>query len=189
MAAIEFNPSGAVNFDLAAGRVQLDRASARILVPADTLLEVCQAAGDEALRSFGRRLGSEAGRRVAERLGDSVATVAPDTLAEHLGGDLALIGLGNLGLERWGAALVVTLDNGPFGRAGVDLLAAVVEGALQRIFSRDVAAIVLDPNADPVRLLVASPQAGQKVRSWLETGVSWGDALRRLQDRTAAGAQ
>jgi hypothetical protein len=189
MAVAEFNPSGAVNFDLSAGRVQLDKASARILVPADTLLEVCQAAGDEALRAFGRRLGAEAGRRVAERLSDAVATVTADIVVDHLGGDLALVGLGSLGLERWGAALVVTLHNGPFGPAGVDLLEAVVEGALQRVFSRDVAAIALDPSGDPLRLLVASPNTGMKVRSWLNEGVSWGDALRKLQDRTVAGAQ
>ena len=184
MAAIEFNPTGAVNFDLAKGRVGLDRACARILVPADTLLDVCHAAGEDALRDFGRRLGSEAGRRVAERLSDAVTTATAQTVVEHLGGDLALVGLGTLGFERWGTALVVTFHNVPFGSGGVALVAAVLEGALQRVFSRDVAAVALGADTDPVRLVVLSPAGGEKVRSWLDEGVSWGDALQRLHERS-----
>ena len=132
MARQDFCPEGAVSFDLGRGRVDLDGVAPHVLVPVDALLDLCRAAGSEAPKDFGRRLGSEAGRRVAARLSDGLQDVAVETLVEHLGGDLALIGLGSMGTERWGSALVVTFSESPLGHAGEAILAAVVEGALQR---------------------------------------------------------
>jgi hypothetical protein len=176
-----------VRFDLGRGRVELDGAAARVLAPTDALLDLCRAAGSEAVKDFGRRLGSEAGRRVAERLADRLEEVAVETLVEHLGGDLALVGLGCMGTERWGSALVVTFSESPLGHAGEALLAAVVEGALQRAFSRDVSAVPLDEEGDRVRLLIVHPKTERTVRAWLGEGVSWGDVLGRLHDSTASG--
>lgn len=187
MARTEFCPEGAVRFDLARGRVELDRAVARVLVPIDALLDLCRAAGSHAMKDFGRRLGSEAGRRVAERLSDGLEDVSVETLLEHLGGDLALVGLGSLGAERWGSALVVTLSESPLGRAGEAVLAAVVEGALERAFSRDVAAVPLHGETDRLRLLIVHPTTGDTVRTWQEKGVSWGDVLARLHESETTG--
>jgi hypothetical protein len=183
----EFYPEGAVSFDLGRGRVELDAAAARVLVPVDALLDLCRAAGTEALKDFGRRLGSEAGRRVAARLSNGLQDVAIETVVEHLGGDLALIGLGSLGTERWGSALVVTFSESPLGPAGEAILAAVVEGALERAFSRDVTAVPLHDEGDQLRLLIVHPKAERTVRAWLGAGVSWGDVLARLHGSTASG--
>lgn len=154
-----------------------------MLVPADALVDLCRSAGDEAVSDFGRRLGTAAGRRVAERLGDTSSATLEEVL-EHLGGELALLGLGSLGLERWGRALVLTVDGGPFGAQLDRLLAAVLEGALQRAFGRDVHAAKLVRDDRQVRFLIASAASAGKVTEWLGSGLSYGDVLTRLQQST-----
>lgn len=176
--ATRYNPSGSVSFDLVRGRV--DCGGDHVLVPADALVDLCRSAGDEAVSDFGRRLGTAAGRRVAERLGDPSGATLEEVL-EHLGGELALLGLGSLGLERWGRALVLTVDGGPFGAQLDRLLAAVLEGALQRAFGRDVHAAKLVRDDRQVRFLIASAASAGKVSEWLGAGLSYGDVLTRLQ--------
>jgi hypothetical protein len=178
--ATRFNPSGSVSFDLVRGRV--DCGGDHVLVAADALVDLCRAAGDEAVSDFGRRLGTAIGRRVAERLGDSTNGASLEDVLDHLGGELALAGLGSLGLERWGRALVLTLDGGPFGQQLDRLLAAVLEGALQRAFGRDTRATKLMRDDRQVRFLIASPASASKVSEWLGSGLSYGDALTRLQN-------
>lgn len=180
--ATRFNPSGSVSFDLVRGRV--DCGGDQVLVPADALVDLCRAAGDEAVSDFGRRLGTAAGRRVAERLGDGAPGATLEDVLEHLGGELALLGLGSLGLERWGRALVLTVDGGPFGQQLDRLLGAVLEGALQRAFGRDVHAAKLMREDGRVRFLIASAASAGKVAEWLGSGLSYGDALTRLQQTT-----
>jgi hypothetical protein len=181
--ATRFNPSGSVSFDLVRGRV--DVGGDHVLVPADALVDLCKSAGDEAAIDFGRRLGTAAGRRVAERLGDTSSASLEEVL-EHLGGELAVLGLGSLGLERWGRALVLTVDGGPFGQQLDRLLGAVLEGALQRAFGRDVHATKLVRDDRQVRFLIASAQSAGKVNEWLGSGLSYGDVLARLQQSTGA---
>lgn len=180
--ATRFNPSGSVSFDLVRGRV--DCGGEQVLVPADALVDLCRAAGDEAVSDFGRRVGTAAGRRVAERLGDTSSASLEDVL-DHLGGELALLGLGSLGLERWGRALVLTIDGGPFGQQLDHLLGAVLEGALQRAFARDVQAARLGRDDRQVRFLIASAASARRVTDWLSSGVSYADALARLQKGAA----
>jgi hypothetical protein len=180
--ATRFNPSGSVSFDLVRGRV--DCGGEHVLVAADALVDLCRAAGDEAVSDFGRRLGTAAGRRVAERVGDTSSASLEEVL-EHLGGELALLGLGSLGLERWGRALVLTIDGGPFGQQLDRLLGAVLEGALQRAFARDVRAARLGRDDRQVRFLIASAAGATKVTDWLSSGVSYADALARLQKGAA----
>ena len=177
MAEPRFDPSNAVKFDLGRGHVALDGAP-RMLVPVDALLALCQGAGDEALRDFGRTLGTEVGRRVRERI--KVDQASLESVVEHLGGDLALSGLGSLAIERWGRALVMTLSDSPLGAEGDALIAAVLEGALQRGMGRDARVIKLERSDDRVRLLVIAPKMAQKVRGWLDAGVAWGDLLAKL---------
>lgn len=176
--ATRFNPSGSVSFDLVRGRVDLG--GEHVLVPADALVDLCRNAGDDAVVDFGRRLGTAAGRRVADRLGDGNQATLEDVL-EHLGGELALLGLGSLGLERWGRALVLTVDGGPFGQQLDRLLGAVLEGALQRTFGRDCHAVKLVRDDRQVRFLITSAASASKVSQWLGSGLSYGDALTRLQ--------
>lgn len=183
--ATRFNPSGSVSFDLVRGRV--DCGGEHVLVAADALVDLCRAAGDEAVSDFGRRLGTAVGRRVADRLGDSAASASMEEVLDHLGGELAVAGLGSLGLERWGRALVLTIEGGPFGQQLDRLLAAILEGALQRAFGRDCRATKLMRDDRQVRFLIASAASAGKVSDWLGSGVSYGDALARLQNN--AGAQ
>jgi hypothetical protein len=180
--ATRFNPSGSVSFDLARGRV--DCGGDHVLIAADALVDLCRAAGDEAVSDFGRRLGTALGRRMAERLGDGASSASMEVVLDHLGGELAMMGLGSLGLERWGRALVLTLDGGPFGQQLDKLLASVLEGAMQRGFGRDCRATKLMRDDRQVRFLIASPSSASKVNEWLGAGISYGDALTRLQNGT-----
>jgi hypothetical protein len=182
--ATRFNPSGSVSFDLVRGRV--DCGGEQVLVAADALAALCRAAGDEALTDFGRSLGTAIGRRVAERLGDAAPEASLEDALDLLGGELALSGLGSLGLERWGRALVLTIEGGPFGQNLDQLLAAVLEGALQRAFGRDSRCVRLVRDDHQVRFLITNQQSAMKVRQWLGSGVSFGDALARLQNQVGA---
>lgn len=182
--ATRFNPSGSVSFDLARGRV--DCGGDHVLVPVDGLADLCRAAGGEAAVDFGRRLGTAVGRRVEARLGADVARASLEEVLDHLGGELALVGLGSLGLERWGRALVLTLDGGPFGQDLDRLLGAVLEGALQRGFARDCHAVKLMRDDKRVRFLITSASSAATVNGWLSSGISYGDALTRLQGKAGA---
>ncbi|HVU03107.1 MAG TPA: hypothetical protein VHE30_15205 [Polyangiaceae bacterium] len=172
-----FNPTHAVRFDVGRGRVSVDGAEARVLVPSDALGHLCSSASPEGVKDFGRRIGTEIGRRVAARL-DGAASLGE--VVEHLGGDLALVGLGSLGVEVWGRALVFTVTDSPLGKDGDRLLAAVLEGALQRALSRDSAVLPLERTDGKVRLVVVNPKTAPRVSEWISSGVAWGEALTRL---------
>ncbi len=177
-----FDPSYALEFDFGRGQIRMANAGERVVVPCDALLALCQGASEDAVRDFGRRLGTEAGRKMNDRLGEAWQA-SLDTVVEHLGGELALMGLGSLGLERWGQALVLSFNHSPLGWAGDLLLASVLEGAMQRSFGRDVVAIKLVRDADHVRFLIAGRDGANKVFDWLAQGVPWGDVLSRLAQR------
>lgn len=185
MAQPQFDPSRAVQFDLGRGQVALDGASCRVLVPTDLLLELCRNAGNEATINFGRRLGTECGRRVAERLAEGATQAAVDHLLDHLGGEIALMGLGNLGVERWGKALVMTFEGSPVGSEGDAVLAAILEGALQRVFGRDCTVVKLDRDDELVRLLVVSSATAKSVSEALAGGTAWGQVLAELHGVTS----
>jgi hypothetical protein len=177
MGTPRFDPTHSLEFNLDRGSVKLSGSIERILLPADALAALVRAADGETRRDFARRLGTEAGRRVAERLD---AGAGPEAVVEHLGGEIALMGLGALALERWGRVLVATIQGSPLRSEGDELLAGVVEGALQRAFGRTAAVVPLQRDDALVRLLIVSPAAADRVRGWLGSGVSWGDALTRL---------
>ncbi|MCC6648248.1 MAG: hypothetical protein IT374_22090 [Polyangiaceae bacterium] len=182
MAPPTFDPTHAVTFDLASGRVHLEDAPARVLVPADALAALASAAGDDAARALGAAMGAPAGRRAARRLGDaSAATLA--AWVEHLGGELALLGLGSLGVERWGSALVLTFDHCALGDA---LAAAVLASAFDAATGKPVQVVPLARDATRARFLVTGAAGADKARGWLAEGVSWGDVLVRLHAGGAA---
>jgi hypothetical protein len=183
MAELGFDPSQSVKFDFARGSVEID-GGAHLLVPTSALLALCRSTGAEAQRDFGRSLGTELGRRLGGRIRANEASV--EKIVEHLGGDLALVGLGSLGLERWGRALVLTVSKSPLDREGDALVAAVLEGALQRAMARDATVVPLAREDGQARLLVTSASAASKVRAWLGDGVPWGDVLARLHETRSA---
>ena len=178
---MNFDPSYALEFDFGRGQVRMANAGERLVVPSDALLALCQGASEDAVRDFGRRLGTEAGRMMNDRLGEAWQA-SLETVVEHLGGQLALIGLGSLGLERWGHALVLSFDHSPLGAAVDLLIGSVLEGAMQRSFGRDVVAAKLTRDGDQVRFFVAGHDGAHKVFGWLSEGVPWGDVLSRLAD-------
>jgi hypothetical protein len=177
MGTPRFDPTQSVEFNFDRGTVKLGGETERVVVPADTLALLLKEADSDTRREFALRLGTEAGRRAAERLLPSPST---ETVVEHLGAELALMGFGSLGAEQWGKALVVTVRNSPFRGAGDELLAGVLEGALQRAFGRATTVIPLHRDDALVRLLVVSTRAASRVRDWLGGGVSWSDVLSRL---------
>lgn len=185
MATTRFDPSYSVEFDLGRGQIAVRGSSERVLIPADALAALCEGCEAEVRRDFARRVGTEAGRRAAERLGDP-ARAEIESVVEQLGGDLALMGFGSLALERWGRALVLSVSGSPFGAGGDELLAGVLEGALQRAFGRDVGAVRLVREDVRVRFLITSRAGSDRVRDWLSSGTPWSEALTRL-DRGAQG--
>ena len=159
-----------------------------MLIAADALVDLCRAAGDEAVSDFGRRLGTALGRRLAERLGDGASSASMEVVLDHLGGELAVMGLGSLGLERWGRALVLTIDGCPLGASGDRLVGAVLEGALEAMTAREVAIESLERDEQRARMLVASPAAAAKARAWLIGGLGWPDVLAKLHAASARTA-
>jgi hypothetical protein len=186
MAEGQFDPSRSVRFDLGRGQVELAGSVSQLLVPVDAVVQLCRGAGDDALRDFGRRLGTEAARRALESL-QNIEQASPEAVLEHLGGQLALLGLGSLGIERWGRALIVTFEHSPVSQEGDELLASVIEGALQRATSRDLRALSLGRDDRFVRLLVLNPGAVDRVRGLLADGISWSDVLAKLNQSRSGG--
>jgi hypothetical protein len=176
---MNFDPSYALEFDFGRGQVRMANAGERVVIPSDALLALCQGASEDAVRDFGRRLGTEVGRALLARVADAWQA-SLETVVEHLGGELALMGLGSLGLERWGQALVLSFSHSPLGYGGDLLLGSVLEGAMQRAFGRDVVAVKLMRDGDQVRFLVAGFDGARKASDWLYQGVPWGDVLARL---------
>jgi hypothetical protein len=177
MGTPRFDPTHSLEFNLDRGSVKLSGSFERVLLPADALAALVRGADSDTRRDFARRLGTEAGRRVAERL-DGSAT--PEAVVEHLGGEIALMGFGSLGFERWGRVLVITVQGSPLRAEGDEILAGVVEGALQRGFGRTAAVVPIQRDDSLVRLLVASAATAERARGWLGSGVSFGDVLARL---------
>jgi hypothetical protein len=93
---------------------------------------------------------------------------------------LALAGLGSLSIERWGRALVLRVSGSPFGSEGDALLAAVLEGAIQRGLGRDASVVPLERSEGAARFLAVNASAAESVKDWLSEGVGWGEILSKL---------
>jgi hypothetical protein len=170
-------------FDLAHGQVHLEDAPLRVLVPADALAKLCEAAGSDAISAFGQALGEPMGRRVARRLGaagtDALGSTV-EAVVDHLGGEMALAGLGVLGVERWGRALVFVLDQSPLGAAGDGLVGTVLEAAVRSASGKDARCVLLGRDGARARFIVAGSEGADRVSASLKGGASWGDVLVRL---------
>jgi len=185
-----FDASKAVTFDLARGQIQKDDAEPRLLVSADALLTLCHAAGADATAAFARALGESFGAAIArrfEKAGTSAKGAAIDAVVEHLAGELALGGFGALSLERWGRALVLVVDRGPSGDKGDKVLAPILAAAVSKATKVEARCVRLSREADRARFLITGARGAEKVRGWLMSGVSWGEALVRLHPPLATG--
>ena len=182
-----FDPSEAVTFDLAFGHVHLDGAPNRVLVPADALLSLCTAAGSDDAASLGHAIGEAIGRRVGVRLAggsdtrhEAAREASFEEVVTQLAGELALLGLGSLSAERWGRSLVLVVDQSPFGDAGDELHAEVLQAAMKALVDRPVRMVRLHRDGVRVRFLACSGATVEAVRSKLEGGTSWGEVLAAL---------
>jgi hypothetical protein len=179
MSSTAFNPSNAFRFELGRGQITAQGAGPRLLLPVDAVGRVLDSLSEEARRDFGHSLGTELGRRAAERLGN-VHDASPNAVVDHVGGEWALMGLGNLGIELWGKALVFTVTGSPFGPSGDEFVAAIAEGAVGRAMGRHAVVIPIHRDADRVRLLASSARAAERARELLAQGRGYGEILEEL---------
>jgi hypothetical protein len=173
-----FDPTRAVVFDLARGHVTRQSGGSLVLLPADVLGAACGQLGATVVRQLGAALGKQAGSRARARLGQGAASL--ESIVEQLGGELSLCGFGVLTVERWGQALVVRIEGYPLGGQAQGLLGGYVEGAILALSEREVTALPLERSPQSLRLLVCNEVAAAKVKGWLQSGSSWGDALAAL---------
>jgi hypothetical protein len=182
MAHPPFDASKAVTFDLARGQIQKED-EARVLVSANALLALCHAAGGDATAAFARGAGEAMGDAIAkrfERTGGDTNGAPIEVVVDHLAGELALAGFGALSVERWGRALVLVVDRAPEGTDSDRVLAPLLASAVSRAARVEARCVRLSRDGDRARFLVAGPKAADKVKDWLLSGISWGEALVRL---------
>ncbi|HXX66718.1 MAG TPA: hypothetical protein VEK07_06035 [Polyangiaceae bacterium] len=177
MTAPSFDSAGAIRFDLPRGAVRLAAEDERLLlVPSQVLGGLAKWVHGDALEAFGRALGAAVGRRAAARIGD-VASASIEEFVTQLAGEAALAGTGLVEIERWGRALVVILGEPALPAA---MVAPFVAGAVQAASGRAVEAVLLSGDEHAARVLVTSEQGAARVRGWVASGCSWGEALARL---------
>ncbi len=177
-----FDPSRALVFDLTHGQLRDDEGTARLNIPALSLLRLCEQAGTDAQKDFARSLGTDIGRRIADRLGRSASDAPLHTWASHLGGHLALVGLGDLSLQLWGQALVISVAGIPTG--GTQLVGHVLSAALQRGLGKTAELVAFEQESSTSFLVVSSSTAS-KVSEMISNGVSLGEVIERLHKGAA----
>ncbi|HMI83682.1 MAG TPA: hypothetical protein VK550_06275 [Polyangiaceae bacterium] len=178
-----FDASKAVTFDLSRGQIQKDGTDPRWLVSASAVIALCRDAGGEAASTFARATGQSMGAAIAarfERAGGDVSAAAIDAVFEHLSGELAVAGFGRLSIERWGQALVLVLDHSPASESGDELVRALLGAAVAGAAKLDLECVRLAREGERARFFIAGRRGAEKVRQWLGSGVSWGEAIVRL---------
>jgi hypothetical protein len=189
MASPPFDASKAVTFDLSRGQIQKEDES-RLLVSAAALVALCQAAGPDATSTFGHAAGAAIGEAIArrfDRAGADAKGASIESVLEHLGGELAIAGFGALSIERWGRALVIVIDRAPGGAEGDKVLAPLLASAVSKATKVEARSVRLARDGGRARFLITGPKGAEKVREWLVSGVSWGEALVRLHPGAQAG--
>ena len=188
MASPPFDASKAVTFDLSRGQIQKDDAEPRVLVSSRALFALCHSAGADASAAFARATGEAMGTAIAgrfERSGSDTKGATIEAVVEHLAGEIALAGFGSVSLERWGRAMVLVVDHGPATTDADRLLAPLLAAAISRAAKVEARCVRLAREGERARFLITGPHAADKVRDWLSSGVSWGEALVRLHPAKA----
>ncbi len=185
-----FDPSEAVTFDLAYGHVHLDGAPNRVLVPADALMAICGAAGEDEAATLGHAIGEAVGRRIGVRLagGSSERTDVArkakfEEVITQLAGEVAILGLGSVSAERWGRSLVMVVDQSPLGEDGDVLVGEVLQSAFKSLVDRPVRMVKLHREGVRVRYLACSGAVVQTVTEKIAAGESWGSILASLHNQ------
>jgi hypothetical protein len=201
MADRPFDPSEAVTFDLAFGHIHLDGAPHRVMIPAQALVKLCHAAGEDETAELAHGMGAAMGHRIALRLapeggsdGDegrarrqtAVRAAGLERVVAELAGEMAITGMGCVSAERWGKALVLVVERSPFGPEGDDLVATVLQAAMQTMTASPARVIRLVRESDRVRFIVVSGATVDAVRMRLDRGESWGSVLAALHGRVAS---
>lgn len=188
-----FNPSEAVTFDLQFGHIHLDGAPTRVMVPAEALVALCQAAGEEETAAFGHAMGEAVGRRVGVRLAGgsqnrhgAAREATFETVIHHLAGELALLGIGSVTAERWGKALVLIVDQSPLGQDGDALIAQILQSAIQALVDQPARVLRLHRDGVRSRFLTVSGAAAQGVQQRLDAGENWGSVIATMHGGTGA---
>jgi hypothetical protein len=177
MSAPSFNSAQAVRFDLPHGAVRASTGDDRfLLVPAAALVELARTATPPVVAALGRAIGAGIGSRAAARIGDAKASTLEEFITQ-LAGEAALAGVGIWSVERWGRALVVVVDE---AAAADPMIAAIVGAAVEGASGRQVGRLLLSSDDRSARVLVSSDRAVDRVRQWIASGVSWGDAITKL---------
>ena len=190
-----FNPSEAVTFDLAYGHVHLDGAPTRVMVPAEALVSLCRAAGDESAATMGHAIGESMGRRVAVRIAGgtedrhaAVRKASVEDVVCQLAGELAIVGFGSLSAERWGKALVLIVDQSPMGEQGDELMSQILQAALGALIGKKARVLCLHRDGVRARFLTVSGAAVAAVRERLDRGDDWGSVLAALHGKSTPSA-
>jgi hypothetical protein len=195
MAGTPFDPTEAVTFDLQLGHVHLEGAPARLMVPADALVTLCGHAGADAAAAFARSIGAAMGARAGARLGGgddprqrakAVRSAGYEGVVGQLAGEFAVMGFGALGAERWGGALVFVHDESPLDANGDDVVAGILEGALQTLTGRPAKVVALVREDNRARFLVTAAQTLPAVKAKIARGDSWGAVLAALNRKPSA---
>lgn len=185
-----FDPSEAVTFDLAYGHVHLDGAPNRVLVPADALIAICEAAGEDEAATLGHAIGEAVGRRIGVRLAggsaertDVARKAKFEEVITQLAGEVAILGLGSVSAERWGRSLVMVVDQSPLGEDGDVLVGEVLQAAFKSLVARPVRMVKLHREGVRVRYLACSGAVVQTVTDKIAAGESWGSILASLHNQ------
>jgi hypothetical protein len=164
------------------------------MVPADALLAICHAAGEDEAANMGHAIGETMGRRAAVRLGpdpdtrqQAVRKAGFEQVITELAGELALIGMGALSAERWGKAVVIVVDQSPLGADGDELLASVLQSAFRGVVGSQTGRVVpLSREEARARFLLVSGAVVEGVRERIARGESWGSVLAALHGGSRA---
>jgi hypothetical protein len=194
MAAIAFNPSRSVVFDLARGGVHVgaspDRPSggAHVLVPADLLATLIDHYAGA--RTIGHTIGGEVTRRALARV-DSVSSGRPGSnlrglalneVVDLVGGELALLGLGSLRVERWGDAMLFVLDPCSLDERADAFIEGIIEGIVEIGGGRQAQAALIDRTNETARVLVGRAAAVDRARELAKVGTPFTEIVTELQE-------
>jgi hypothetical protein len=172
-----FDPTGAVRFDLRSGSASDSRGARLVLVPSSAL----ELLSSEALAKIGEQIGRACGSRVAARLGGDGGVRSSDVevVINHLAGELAVAGIGAVHVERWGRALVAIVANASI--ADDAFVSAVLSGALSEAAGREVSAAGLGHEGNQARYFIGSAATSERVRGLASEGKGYAEIVASLQ--------
>jgi hypothetical protein len=180
MASVQFNPKGAVTFDVRQGSVTAQSDERLVLVSAAAIDAACKDLESTAIAALGHSIGRAAGERVAATHGgiEEAQKQGLGSILNHIAGELAVRGVGVLNVERWGRALLMVFDHASLSNR--QLLAAIVEAAVTAASGKSVSTVSL--SASPVRILVGNAATAERAYALTEEGFGYREVLVKLQE-------